>query len=181
VTEIPAANYSPRWAADTRPGLPNIGDERLILTSYLDWYRQTFELKCTGVPPRRLSEMGVPPSEMSLHGLVRHLAGVERWWVRQQFAGEDVPLLYYSDDNPNEDFEDLGGDVTEAFAVWSDECARSRQIVADAASLDETGTEISSGEPISLRRILVAMIGEYAQHVGHADLLREQIDGATGY
>jgi hypothetical protein len=92
-----------------------------------------------------------------------------------------MPLLYYSDDNPNEDFEDLGGDVTDAFAVWHDECARSRQIVADAASLDETGIERSSGEPVSLRRILVAMIGEYAQHVGHADLLREQIDGATGH
>lgn len=181
MTEIPAANYSPRWAADTRAGLPNIGDERLILTSYLDWYRQTFELKCTGVPPQRLSEMGVPPSEMSLHGLVRHLAGVERWWFRQQFAGEDIPLLYYSDDNPNEDFDVLDGDVNEAFAVWKQECARSRQIVAETLSLDETGTEIPSGEPISLRRILVAMIGEYAQHVGHADLLRETIDGATGY
>jgi hypothetical protein len=181
VTEIPAANYSPRWAADSRPALPKVGDERQILTAYLDWYRQTFELKCTGVDPGRLSDKGVPPSELSLHGLVRHLAGVERWWFRQQFAGEDIPLLYYSDDNPNEDFEDLGGDVTEAFAVWHDECDRSRRIVADAASLDETGIETSSGEPVSLRRIMVAMIGEYAQHVGHADLLREQIDGATGH
>jgi hypothetical protein len=181
VTEIPAGNDSARWAADTRPPLPKVGDERQVLTAYLDWYRQTFELKCTGVDPGRLSEKGVPPSELSLHGLVRHLAGVERWWFRQQFAGEDIPLLYYSDDNPNEDFEDLSGDVTEAFAVWHDECARSRRIVDDASSLDETAIEISSGEPVSLRRILVAMIGEYAQHVGHADLLREQIDGATGH
>jgi hypothetical protein len=181
VTEIPAANYAPRWAADTRPALPLVGDERQILTAYLDWYRQTFELKCTGVAAERLSDKGVPPSELSLHGLVRHLAGVERWWFRQQFAGEDIPLLYYSDDNPNEDFEDLGGDVNEAFAVWHDECARSRQIVADTPSLDQTGIEKSSGEAVSLRRILVAMIGEYAQHVGHADLLREQIDGATGH
>jgi hypothetical protein len=181
VTEVPAANYPPRWAADTRPVLPLVGDEGQILTAYLDWYRQTFELKCTGVAPERLSDQGVPPWELSLHGLVRHLAGVERWWFRQQFAGEDIPLLYYSDDNPNEDFEDLGGDVNEAFAVWRDECDRSRRIVAAAASLDETGIERASGEPVSLRRILVAMIGEYAQHVGHADLLREQIDGATGH
>jgi len=181
VTEIPAAHYPPLWAADTRPALPLVGDERQILTAYLGWYRQTFELKCTGVAAERLSDKGVPPSELSLHGLVRHLAGVERWWFRQQFAGEDIPLLYYSDDNPNEDFEDLGGDVNEAFAVWHDECARSRQIVADTPSLDQTGIERSSGEPVSLRRILVAMIGEYAQHVGHADLLREQIDGATGH
>jgi len=181
VTEIPPENYSPRWAADTRTPLPNAGDERTILTAYLDWYRHTFELKCTGVEPARLSDKGVPPSALSLHGLLRHLAGVERWWFRQQFAGEDIPLLYYSDENPNEDFEDLDGDVTEAFAVWRDECARSRRVVADTVSLDETGTERSTGEQISLRRILVAMIGEYAQHVGHADLLREQIDGATGY
>ncbi len=100
--------------------------------------------------------------------------------MRQQFAGEDVPLLYYSDDNPNEDFDVLDGDPGEAFSVWRQECARSRQIVAEAPSLDETGTEKPSGEPISLRRILVGMIGEYAQHVGHADLLRERIDGATG-
>jgi len=117
---------------------------------------------------------------LSLHGLLRHLAGVERWWLRQQFAGEDVPLLYYSDDNPNEDFDVLDGDPGEAFSVWRQECARSRQIVAEAPSLDETGTEKPSGEPISLRRILVGMIGECAQHVGHADLLRERIDGATG-
>ncbi|HXQ76355.1 MAG TPA: DinB family protein [Acidimicrobiales bacterium] len=160
--------------------MPRQGSEREILTAFLDWYRQTFELKCSGVSTGRLSEKGVPPSALSLHGLLRHLAGVERWWLRQQFAGEDVPLLYYSDDNPNEDFDVLDGDPGEAFSVWRQECARSRQIVAEAPSLDETGTEKPSGEPISLRRILVGMIGEYAQHVGHADLLRERIDGATG-
>lgn len=131
--------------------------------------------------PERLSDRSVPPSTLSLHGLLRHMAGVERWWFRQQFAGEDIPLLYYSDANPNEDFDVLDGDVAEAFAVWHAECDRSRQIVADTESLEETAIESSSGQPISLRRILVAMIGEYAQHVGHADLLREQIDGATGH
>jgi len=152
-----------------------------MLTTFLDWYRVTFELKCTGVASDRLSEKNIPPSTMSLHGLVRHLAGVERWWFRQQFAGEELPLLYYSDDNPNEDFDVLDGDPAEAMKVWRHECAHSREIVAATDSLDETGTEIPSGEPISLRRILVAMIGEYAQHLGHADLLRERIDGATGY
>ncbi len=181
MTEIPPENYSPRWAADTRPALPRVGTEREILTAFLDWYRQTFELKCSGVSPWRLSEKGVAPSTLSLHGLLRHLAGVERWWFRQQFAGEGIPLLYYSDDKPNEDFDVLDGDVGEAFTVWRHECAHSRQIVAGTSSLDETGTEKPSGEPISLRRIMVAMIGEYAQHVGHADLLRERIDGATGY
>jgi hypothetical protein len=155
--------------------------EREVLAAFLEWHRQTFALKCSNVPLERLSEKSVPPSGLSLHGLVRHLAGVERWWFRQQFAGEDIALLYYSDDDPDQDFEDLGGDVTEAFAVWKDECARSRDIVTGASSLDDTGLETATGEPISLRWVLVTMIAEYAQHNGHADLLREQIDGATGY
>jgi hypothetical protein len=95
----------------------------------------TFEAKCAGVPSERLSERGVPPSSLSLHGLVRHLAGVERWWFRIQFAGEDVPLLYYSDDDPNQDFDRLDGGVSEAFAAWRDEMPafprnRGRRVVA---------------------------------------------------
>jgi hypothetical protein len=159
---------------------PLVGDEREILTAYLDWHRQTFELKCAGVPPERLSERDVPPSGLSLHGLARHLAGVERWWFRTQFVGEDVPMLYYSDDDPNQDFDDLDGDVAEALAVWRAECERSREIVANAASLDETGTHAATGNPVSLRRVMVHLIAEYARHNGHADLLRERIDGATG-
>ncbi|MEU8806316.1 DinB family protein [Streptomyces violaceoruber] len=181
MTSAPAPkHYAPRWNGDTRSTPPSVGGERETLSAVLDWYRATFELKCTGLPPGRLSEQVVPPSALSLHGLVRHLAGVERWWFRIQFAGEDVPLLYYSDDDPDQDFESLDGDVDEAFAVWRAECERSRQITAAAASLDETGIRKRTGEPISLRRILVDMIAEYARHNGHADLLRERIDGATG-
>ncbi|MEZ0073906.1 hypothetical protein ABH927_003260 [Planotetraspora sp. GP83] len=180
VTEIPAENYAPMWAEDTRTAPPLVGDEREILTAYLDWHRTTFELKCSGVPLERLSDKGVPPSGLSLHGLLRHLAGVERWWFRKQFAGEDVPLLYYSDDDPDQDFETLNGDVTEALAVWRAECERAREIVAAVPSLDQTGLHFASGQPISLRRILVDMIAEYARHNGHADLLRERIDGAAG-
>jgi hypothetical protein len=182
--EIPAENYAPQWAAaaDRRESPPLVGDERQLLTAYLDWHRETLELKCAGVPEAAaLSEKGVPPSGLSLHGLVRHLAGVERWWFRIQFAGEDVPMLFYSDDDPEQDFDDLGGDVGEALAVWRAECARSREIVAAAPSLDLTGTHRASGQPISLRRILISMVAEYARHNGHADLLRERIDGATGY
>jgi hypothetical protein len=96
-------------------------------------------------------------------------------------AGEELPLLYYSDDDPNQDFDALDGDVAEAFAVWRAECERAREIVAAAPSLDRTGIRRRTGEPISLRRILVDMIAEYARHNGHADLLRERIDGATGH
>ena len=116
--EIPAENYSQSWAAGTRVAQPLVGDERTILTAALDWHRQTFELKCAGVPPERLSDKSIPPSGLSLHGLVRHLAAVERWWFRLQFAGEEVPMLYYTDDDPNQDFDSLDGDPAEAFAVW---------------------------------------------------------------
>jgi hypothetical protein len=179
VTGIPAENYSPKWSGDLRPKLPRAGSEREILCSTLDWHRQTFELKCTGVPPERLSEKGVPPSGLSLHGLVRHLAGTERWWFRMQFAGEDLPHLYYSDDDPDQDFDSLDGNVEEAFAVWRAECDRAREIV-ERSSLDDTGTVFGTGEPVSLRYVLVHMIAEYARHDGHVDLLRERIDGATG-
>jgi hypothetical protein len=172
--------YAQAWVDDARPRLPRVGSERETLTAYLDWHRRTLELKCSGVPPERLSDRGVPPSGLSLHGLIRHLAGAERWWFRMQFAGEDVTLPYYSDEDPNQDFDRLDGDPGEALALWRAECERSRQIVSQAASLDETGIQRSSGKPVSLRRILVHMIAEYARHNGHADLLRERIDGATG-
>lgn len=181
MAQIPLENYSPRWTDDGRVEPPLLGGERETLSAVLDRYRRTFELKCLGVPGERLSERGVPPSPLSLHGLVRHLAAVERWWFRLSFAGEEVAMLYYSDDDPDQDFEALEGDVAEAFAVWREECDRSRRIVAGAESLDQTGVSRRTGEPISLRRILIDMIGEYARHTGHADLLRERIDGATGY
>ncbi|MGW4641918.1 DinB family protein [Sphaerisporangium sp. NPDC004334] len=180
MTQIPAENFSPSWGDGSRADPPLVGDEREILTSYLDWHRHTFELKCSGLPAERLSDRSVPPSAMSLHGLIRHLAAVERWWFRLQFAGEDVPMLYYSDDDPDQDFGSLDGDPAEALEVWRAECAHSRRIV-EAASLEATGTRRSTGEPVSLRRILVDTIAEYARHNGHADLLRERIDGATGF
>jgi len=78
VPEVPAENYAPRWDSHSRVAPPLVGDERDVLTGFLDWHRTTFELKCAGVPPERLSEKGISPSGLSLHGLVRHLAGVER-------------------------------------------------------------------------------------------------------
>jgi hypothetical protein len=181
MTAIPPENYARPLAGHLRPELPRVADERTLLTAYLDWHRATFEAKCIGVPQHQLSEKAVPPSGLSLHGLLRHLAGVERWWFAIQFANEDLPLLYYSDEDPDQDFERLNGDVAEAFSVWHLECERSRRIVAAARSLEQTGTERRTGQPISLRAILVKMIAEYARHNGHADLLRERIDGTTGY
>lgn len=174
-------NLAQRWADDDRTEPPHVGAERETLLAFLDWYRDTFEQKCAGVAADRLSERGVPPSGLSLHGLVRHLAGVERWWFQIRFAGADVPLLFYADDQPDIDFDGLDGDVEEAFAVWRRECERSREIAAAAPSLDATGTLLRDNAPFSLRWLYVSMVGEYARHCGHADLLRERIDGAVGH
>lgn len=176
---IPEENYSPKWSGD-RPEPPRVGSEREILTSTLDWHRRTFELKCQGLTPEQLALRPVDPSTLSLHGLLRHLTGTERWWFRIQFAGEDVPMLYYSDEWPEQDFDDTGGDVEVAWAAWREECARSREIV-EAASLDDLGRVHGNGEPFSLRWLLTHHIAEYARHDGHADLLRERIDGRTGH
>jgi len=180
---IPTA-YSPTWSADSRTSPPRVVDERATLAAFLDWHRATFELKCDGLGSDQLSARTVPPSSLSLHGVLRHLAGVEGWWFARQFAGQSswppgsTPLYTY-DDDPDADFDDLDGDVEEAFRVWRAACERSRAIVAQAESLDALGTTVS-GEPFSLRWLMVHMIAEYARHNGQSDLLRERIDGATG-
>ncbi len=170
---------SPSWEGADRPFLPLAGSEREILTAYLDWHRATFAAKCAGLTPEQLSARSVEPSDMSLHGLVRHLAGVERWWLRIRFAGEELPLLHYSDDDPHQDFDDVAGDPAEAFALWREETARGREIAA-AFPLDAIGGP-DHEEPVQLRTVLVRLIAEYARHNGHADLLRERVDGATGH
>jgi hypothetical protein len=179
-TPVPEANYAQMWPEDTRPPLPNVGDERTLLAAYLDHYRATLEQKCTGVDVARLSEATMPPSTMTLHGLVRHLAGCEQWWFQTQFGGDDTPQVYYSDEWPDQDFEDLSGPFEDALATWHAMCARSREIVA-AHSLDDTGIRQRTGEPTSLRAVMLKMITEYARHCGHADFLREGIDGVTGF
>ena len=172
--------YSPRWSDDRRKPIPMTGSELEILTGFLDNHRTLFEQKCAGLTHAEMSTASIPPSTMSLHGLLRHLSGVERWWFQIQFAGDDVPMLYYTDDDPDQDFESLDGDIEATFEVWRRECDRSREIVAAAGSLEATGTT-KSGNEFSLRWLLVDMIAEYAQHNGHTDLLRERIDGKTGY
>jgi hypothetical protein len=179
--EIPDENFSPVWPDDRRRPVSRTGSELEILTGFLDNHRTLFEQKCAGLSQAELSTKAIPPSGMSLHGLLRHLSGVERWWFQIQFAGDDVSMLYYSDDDPNQDFESLDGDIDKAFAAWRQECDRSREIVAAAGSLDALGSSKRDGKGFSLRWLLVDMIAEYAQHNGHTDLLRERIDGKTGY
>ena len=122
----------------------------------------------------------VEPSTLSLLGLLRHMAGVERSWFRRTLAQEDVPPLHSSDADPDVDFNDVDtATVDVALATWTAECEMSRAIV-EAHDLDDTGRQ-RSGQSVSMRWILVHMIEEYSRHNGHADLLRERIDGAVGY
>ncbi|MCW2633243.1 MAG: hypothetical protein JWR88_2205 [Pseudonocardia sp.] len=162
-----------------RIGPPYVNGERAMLTSWLEYHRATLEQKCAGVPEARLAERTVPPSSLSLLGLVRHMAEVERSWFRRVFGGQDAPPLYYSDAEPEGDFDNAeGADVGETFATWHAECEHARSAAAGATSLDVAGMQ--QGETVPLRWIMVHMIEEYARHNGHADLLRERIDGATG-
>jgi uncharacterized damage-inducible protein DinB len=115
---------------------------------------------------------------MSLLGLVRHMAEVERAWFRRRFGGSDVPKRYQTEADPDGDFYGAVADpavVDEAWAAWRDEIAFADQFTGDH-DLDFLGSD-SEGEPVSLRELLVHMIEEYARHNGHADLLRERIDG----
>lgn len=167
------------WPVPRMQVIPRDADESTMLKAYLDHYRETFELKCASVDPARLSDRSSPPSTMSLHGLARHLGGVERWWFAINFAGMDLPMLYYSDEDPDQDFESLDGDPLEALSTWRVECERSRQIVDAASGLDAVGAVERNGS-YTLRWLMLRLIAEYARHDGHADLLREGIDGAVG-
>jgi uncharacterized damage-inducible protein DinB len=155
--------------------------EREMLDGWLDYHRATLEMKCEGLAPEELRLRAVPPSSLSLLGLVRHMAEVERGWFRNTFRGEEAPPLYYTDERPDDDFDDLESACPEeVFATWHAECAHAREVGA-AASLDELGKkQRRTGESFSMRWILTHMIEEYARHNGHADLLRETIDGSTG-
>ncbi len=118
---------------------------------------------------------------MSLPGLLRHMADVERGWFRRRFAGQDVAKRYQSAAEPDGDFDGATADVAvveEAWAMWREEVAFAERFVGetDLAFVGEGG----AGDPISLRELLVHMIEEYARHNGHADLLRERIDGRIG-
>jgi hypothetical protein len=156
---------------DPREGGPALGDQRA-----------TLELKCSGLDAVDLARRSVDPSTLSLLGLVRHLAEVERTWFRNRMAGQDVPRRYCSDADPDGDFDGAVPDpqvVAEAWDAWRAEVAFTDRFVAAAPDLDVLGHDPWRG-PVSLREVLVHMIEEYARHNGHADLLRERIDGRVG-
>lgn len=153
-------------------------DERSTLLDYLRRYRLTLEMKCAELTAGELALRSVPPSPMSLLGLVRHMSEVERSWFRRELAGQDAPKLYCTKGDPDGDWSGAvpdAGVVDEAWRTWRSEVAFAEQFVVDT---DDLGTLGQARVP--LRGVLVHMIEEYARHCGHADLLRERIDGRVG-
>ena len=173
--------YRPKMEI-TRTDPPAVADEREMLLSWLDFHRATLERKCEGLDAAALSRRSVPPSSMSLIGLVRHMSEVERRWLQGRFAGLEVEPLYQREEAPNAAFDEAeAADPAAALSTFRSECDRSREIV-DSASLDDIAPRPSGRRALqpSLRYVLVHLIEEYARHNGHADLLREVIDGTVG-
>ena len=169
---------------DPRENGPSLADERTTLAEFLRRQRETLKLKCAGLDAEQLARRAVEPSTLSLLGLVRHLAEVERIWFRRCLAGLDMPSLYRSAEAPDGDFDGAlphAAAVTQAWDAWHAEVAFADHFIAGAPDLEVTGPDPNKdGRRISLREILVHMVEEYARHNGHADLLRERVDGHIG-
>ncbi|MEV6317746.1 DinB family protein [Streptomyces sp. NPDC051776] len=152
-----------------------------MLEGWLESHRATMAAKCTGLDDTRLREATVPPSSLSLMGLVRHMAEVERHWFRRCLAGEDAPPLYYTDEDPDGEFRLSEEDTwKDACAAWQGEIERARVTAAGRSLEDFAASKHRDGSSINLRWIYTHMIEEYARHNGHADLVRERVDGSTG-
>jgi hypothetical protein len=163
--------------------------ERAAVEAWLEFHRATLLRKCAGLTAEQLGRRSVPPSALSLRGLVRHMTEVETGWFRQVLGGQSVEWVYCSEDDPDGDFDGVGRDpdepdtaaaVTREFAAYTAAVGAARALAAAHDSLDDVGAGERHGQLVSLRWIYLHMIEEYARHNGHADLLRETIDGATG-
>ena len=170
------------WTAPAveRTQPPETGGEHAALEGFLDFHRETLLLKCSGLTGERLMTKAVPTSSLTLLGLVRHLAEVERWWFRRQFdQDKELGELFCTDEYHDCDFDLATAEGAEAdFATFAVEVEAARRTVA-GRSLDEEFAQ-PRGNLMTLRWVYLHMIEEYARHNGHADLLREAIDGATG-
>jgi uncharacterized damage-inducible protein DinB len=173
---------SAEWTAPAveRADPDYIAVERRALEQWLDYHRDTLLSKCVGLTPEQLKRRAVPPSSLSLLGLIRHMADVERGWFRQCAAREDVPDLYFTEADHDADFNDI-----ETADADADLDTYQREIVAARAAVAGMGLDDVVPHPLGrpdrdIRWIYLHMIEEYARHNGHADLIRECIDGVTG-
>ena len=159
---------------------PFVASERAMLAGWLEFHRVTLLLKCEGLDDARRKARPIPTSKLSLHGLVRHMAEVERSWFRRTLlSAPETPPIWYDPAIEDSELVPLDdADWAADLAAWQEECGHSRAAAA-AHDLDDTG--LRHGEPCSLRWIYTHMIEEYARHNGHADLIRELVDGAVGW
>ncbi|MEU1123135.1 DinB family protein [Streptomyces sp. NPDC005899] len=165
---------------DTRPGPPRLGSERDTLRAFLDHHRATLAMKCEGLTDDELRRRSMPPSALSLLGLVRHMAEVERAWFRRVFEDNDAPMVWSKTIDFQAAYDASASTGAEAFAAWEAETRHSRRIEREAGSLDLVGYQPRWGQEVSLRMVMVHVLLEYGRHNGHADLLREGIDGTVG-
>ena len=163
-----------------RPALVLSGAEVEQLGSWLDFYRATLVMKCADLSAEQLRLASVPPSTMSLLGILRHMTMVEQYWYQVIFAGREVEL-FYKDGDPDGDFNNLGDTPLDEVErrYWAT-CEVSRALTR-GHDLDEIAPVLRHGNEVDLRWIQLHLIEEYARHCGHADLLRECIDATTGY
>lgn len=167
---------------DPREGGPTLGDERATLVEFLRCQRLTLEMKCAGLDAEQLARRAVEPSSLSLLGLVRHMVEVERSWFRRVLSAQDAPRRYSPEGEKDHDFDGAVAEqsvVDEAWIAWREEVAFAQQYVTEHEDLGAV-SRMRDGDLISLREVLVHMVEEYARHNGHADLLRERIDGRVG-
>jgi uncharacterized damage-inducible protein DinB len=164
-----------------RVGPPLFGTERETLRAFLDFHRATLAMKCEGLTEEQLKERSSPPSTLSLLALVRHMAEVERAWFRRVFDDNTAPMVWSQKEFDFQAAYDITeASAEEAFAVWEAEVEHSRRIERSAESLDLAGHQPRWGEDVSLRMVMLHMILEYGRHNGHADFLREGVDGTVG-
>ncbi len=159
---------------------PLVGNERIMLRTFLDYHRATLAMKCDGLTDEELRRQSMPPSSLSLLGLIRHMAEVERNWFRRVINGEDIPLVWSEKGDFQVAYDASTATRAEAFGAWQTEIEHSRRIEEAAESLDLVRHNERWDEDLSLRLVMLHLIHEYARHNGHADLLREGIDGTVG-
>ncbi|WP_097972028.1 DinB family protein [Streptomyces sp. gb14] len=166
---------------DDRIGPPLLGAERETLRAFLDYHRDTLAMKCAGLNDEQLRERSMEPSTLSLLALVRHMAEVERAWFRRVFEDEAAPMVWSEKPFDFQAAYDASASTrAETFAAWEAEVETSRRIEREAGSLDLVGRQPRWEKDVSLRMVMVHVLLEYGRHNGHADLLREGVDGTVG-